>query len=119
MYTAGLWNKLGLSHDEIHTSQNATMFTTTRDYNDTEWQRFEAWLDRVYVDFTSKVADGRHMPKEKVLQIAKGRIWSGEDAKNLGLIDELGGFQEALNLTKKAAGIPDGEDVNLRQLPDK
>ncbi len=79
MYAAGLWNKLGLSHDEIHTSQNATMFTTTHDYNATEWQRFEAWLDRVYADFTSKVAEGRHLPKEKVLEIAKGRSPSGEE----------------------------------------
>jgi protease-4 len=73
----------------------------------------------VYVDFTSKVADGRRMPKERVLEIAKGRIWSGEDGKALGLVDELGGFPEALALAKKAAKIPAGEDVSVQLFPRK
>ena len=119
MFAAGFWNKLGLSHDEIHTSQNATMFTTTHDYNDTEWKRFEAWLDRVYVDFTSKVAEGRHLPKERVLEIAKGRIWTGEDAKAIGLVDELGGFDTAIQLVKKSIQVSDNEDVKLTVYPKR
>ena len=117
MLTSGFWDKVGISWDEIHTSQNSTMWTGTHDYTPSEWARFEQWLDRVYVDFTSKVAEGRHLPKEKVLQIAKGRIWTGEDAKALGLVDELGGFPEALALAKKAAAIPDSEEVNLAVYP--
>jgi protease-4 len=93
------------------------MFTGTHDYSPAEWARFEAWLDRVYVDFTGKVAEGRKLPREKVLQIAKGRIWSGQDAKNLGLVDELGGYDTALNLAKKAAGIGDNEDVRIVEYP--
>jgi protease IV len=119
MYAAGFWNKLGLSHDEIHTSQNATMFTTTHDYNHTEWQRFEAWLDRVYADFTSKVAEGRHLPQERVLEIAKGRIWTGEDAKAIGLVDELGGFDTAVQEVKKAIHLADGDDINLKVFPQR
>ena len=117
MLTSGLWDKVGLSWDEVHQGNNATMFTGTHDYTPAEWARFEAWLDRVYVDFTSKVADGRKLPKEKVLEIAKGRIWSGQDAKNLGLVDELGGYDTALNLARKAANIPDGEDVRIVVYP--
>jgi protease-4 len=117
MLTSGLWNKIGLSWDEIHDGNNATMFTGTQDYTPAEWARFQSWLDRVYVDFTSKVADGRKLPKDKVLQIAKGRIWSGQEAKNLGLVDELGGFDTALKLAKKAAGIGDTEDVKLVLYP--
>jgi protease IV len=117
--TSGFWDKVGLTWDEVHTGSNATMFTGTHDYSPAEWQRFEAWLDRVYVDFTSKVADGRKLPKEKVLEIAKGRIWSGQDAKNLGLVDELGGFDEALKLAKKAANINESEDVKLVVFPRK
>jgi protease IV len=117
MLTSGLWNKVGLSWDEVHQGNNATMFTGTQDYTPAEWARFEAWLDRVYVDFTSKVADGRKLPKEKVLEIAKGRIWSGQDAKNLGLVDELGGYDTALKLARKAAGIGDGEDVKVIVYP--
>ena len=119
MYAAGFWDKLGLSHDEIHTSQNATMFTTTHDYNDTEWKRFEAWLDRVYSDFTSKVAEGRGLPKEKVLEIAKGRIWTGEDAKAIGLVDELGGFDTAVQLVKKAIHVSDSDDIKLTVYPKR
>lgn len=117
MLTSGLWDKVGLSWDEVHQGNNATMFTGTHDYTPAEWARFQAWLDRVYVDFTSKVADGRKLPKEKVLQIAKGRIWTGQDAKNLGLVDELGGYDTALKLAKKAAGIPESDEVKIVVYP--
>ena len=117
MLTSGLWEKVGLSWDEVHQGDNATMFTGTHDYTPAEWGRFQAWLDRVYVDFTSKVADGRKLPKDKVLEIAKGRIWSGQDAKNLGLVDELGGYDTALKLAKKAAGVPEGDDVKIVVYP--
>jgi protease-4 len=93
------------------------MFTGTHDYTPAEWARFQAWLDRVYVDFTGKVADGRKLPKEKVLEIAKGRIWSGQDAKNLGLVDELGGYDTALKLVKKAVGIPESDEVKVVVYP--
>jgi protease IV len=101
----------------VHQGENATMFTGTQDYTPAEWARFEAWLDRVYVDFTEKVAEGRKLPKEKVLEIAKGRIWSGQDAKNLGLVDELGGYETALKLAKKTAGIPEGDEVKIVVYP--
>ncbi len=117
--TSGLWDKLGLTWDEVHDGANATMWTGTHDYTPAEWQRFQAWLDRVYNDFTSKAAEGRNMPKDKLLQVAKGRIWSGEDAKNLGLIDELGGYDTALQLVKKAAGIPESDDIKLVVFPHK
>ncbi len=115
--SSGFWNKIGLSWDEVHSGANATMFTGTQDYTPAEWARFEAWLDRVYVDFTGKVAEGRKLPKEKVLEIAKGRIWSGQDAKNLGLVDELGGYDTALKLAKKAAGIPESDEVKIVVYP--
>jgi len=119
LLTSGLWDRLGLSWDEVHNGANALMWTGTHDYSPAEWARFEAWLDRVYADFTSKVADGRHLPKDKVLQIAKGRIWTGEDAKNIALVDELGGYAEALALAKRSAQIPQGEEVNLEVFPRK
>jgi protease-4 len=117
MLTSGLWDKVGLSWDEVHQGENATMFTGTQDYTPAEWARFEAWLDRVYVDFTSKVADGRKLSKDKVLEIAKGRIWSGQDAKNLGLVDELGGYDTALRLAKRAAGVREDEEVRIVEYP--
>jgi protease-4 len=115
--TRGFWDKVGLTWDEVHTSSNSTMFTGVQDYNASEWNRFQAWLDRVYVDFTGKVAEGRKLSKEKVLEIAKGRIWSGEDAKALGLVDELGGFDTALRLVKQAINVPENDEVKLVVFP--
>jgi protease IV len=115
--STGFWDKLGLGWDEVHSSANATMWTSIKDYTPGEWARFQASLDRIYDDFTTKVAEGRKLPREKVLEIAKGRIWTGEDAKGLGLVDELGGLSTALRLAKKAAGIPDTEDVKIQVFP--
>jgi protease-4 len=119
MLTTGAWNKVGVTWDEVHAGQNATMWTTIKDYSPAEWARLQTALDRIYADFTSKVAHGRQLPKEKVLEIAKGRIWSGEDARNLGLVDELGGFRTALELAKKAANIPETEDVTIKVFPPR
>lgn len=117
MLTKEMWDKIGLTWDEVHTSQNAPMWTGVQDYSPAQWERFQAWLDRVYVDFTGKVAEGRKLPIEKVREIAKGRIWSGEDALGIGLVDELGGFPAALRLAKEAAGIGADEPVRMKQFP--
>ncbi|HZN54241.1 MAG TPA: signal peptide peptidase SppA [Candidatus Polarisedimenticolaceae bacterium] len=119
LLTSGFWEKLGITYDEVHTSENSTMFTGSQDYTPKEWDKFQQWLDRVYADFTSKVADGRKLPKEKVLQVAKGRIWTGEDALHLGLVDALGGFDVALKLAKEAAKIPASDDVTIVVYPRK
>ena len=103
----------------MHAGRNARMWSGAWDYSPEEWARGQALLDRIYTDFTSKVAEGRRLPKERVLEIARGRIWTGEDAKTLGLVDELGGFPTALRLAKQAARIPETEDVNLRVFPPK
>jgi len=119
MLTTGFWQKLGITWDEVHEGANATFWTGTSDYTPAQWARFQAWLDRIYDDFTSKVAEGRRLPKQRVLEIAKGRIWTGEDAKALGLVDELGGFDVALRLAKQAAGIPEKEEVRLKLFPPR
>ncbi|NOT57631.1 MAG: signal peptide peptidase SppA [Deltaproteobacteria bacterium] len=117
MLMGGFWEKIGVSWDEVHTSANATLWSATRDYTPQQWTQFQQELDRVYDDFTSKAAQGRKMPKDKLLEVAKGRIWTGEDAKALGLVDELGGFPLALRLTKAAAGIAETADVQLEVFP--
>ena len=119
LLTNGLWDKTGLSWDQVHAGANATMWSSTDDYTPAEWARFQAFLDRIYSEFTSKVSDGRKLPLERVKEIAKGRIWSGEDAKKRGLVDELGGFPVAMRLAKEAAGISEGEGVRLQVYPAK
>ena len=119
MLTPGLWEKLGISWDEVHTSPNATLWSGIHDYTPVQWNLFQGALDRIYADFTSKVEQGRGLSGEKVAEIAKGRIWTGEDAKELGLVDELGGFPLAIRLAKKAAGIPENEAVRLKIFPKR
>lgn len=119
MLTTGLWDKLGLSWDEVHTSAHATMWSSTQDYTPPQWERFQAWLDRVYNDFTDKVAEGRGLSKARVLEAAKGRIWSGEDAKTQGLVDELGGLPVALRLAREAAGLPTTSDLTFKLFPEE
>lgn len=117
MLTNGFWDKLGISWDEVHTSDNATLWTSTHDYTPAQWTQFQETLDRIYDDFTSKAAQGRSLSKEKILEVAKGRIWTGEDAKALGLVDELGGFPLAFGLAKEAAGLSAETDVRLEVFP--
>lgn len=117
MLTSGLWDKIGLDWDEIHTSKASTMYTGTEDFTPEQWDRFQAWLDRVYEDFTGKVAEGRGLTREAVHEVAKGRIWSGRDAQSRGLVDELGGLTKAIELAKEAARIPSHEAIHLKCFP--
>ena len=117
MVTPAMWEKVGLTFDQVEVGANANMWNASRSFSPAEWARFNAWLDRIYDDFTSRVAEGRKLPKERVLEIAKGRVWSGEDAKAIGLVDELGGYATALKLAKEAAKIPASEKVKVTVFP--
>lgn len=117
LLTTGFWNKLGVSWDSTQTARNANMYTNLTDYTPEQWAKFNAWLDRIYIDFTDKVAKGRRLPKERVLEIAKGRVWSGQDALRLGLVDELGGFTRAVESAREFAKIPAGKSVKLVRFP--
>ncbi len=112
-----LENKLGITHDRVLVGQNAGMWSTNSDFSQAEWARVQAWLDRVYLDFTAKVAQGRKLSPDKVAEIAKGRIWTGEDAKGLGLVDELGGFEVALRLCRQSIGAAESEPLRLKRFP--
>jgi protease-4 len=118
MLTRKFWQDYtGITWDEVHTNKNAMMSAGTHDYSPQQWQKIQDLLDRVYEDFTTKVAQGRQMEIEKVLEVAKGRIWTGADAKELGLIDELGGFDTALRLARTEADMKPDADVTLAVFP--
>ncbi|MCS6926134.1 MAG: signal peptide peptidase SppA, partial [Candidatus Binatia bacterium] len=117
MVVTGFSDKIGVSWDEVHTSSNATMWSSNFDFTEAQWSKFQEMLDRIYDLFTRKVAEGRALPLEKVLEVAKGRIWTGEDAKRLGLVDELGGLPLAIHLAKEAAGIAPDAEVRLELFP--
>lgn len=117
MVAAGFWEKTGVAWDEVRAGANADMGTWVKDYTPDQWAKLQEMLDRIYDDFTDRVARGRNLPKEKVLEVAKGRVWTGEDAREHGLVDALGGFPEALRLAREAAGIPPDVPVRLKVFP--
>ena len=100
-----LKNKLGVTIDSASTSPNAGSITLLRSLNDAQRAYFNKGVDRVYTTFTSHVAEGRNLPLEDVLKIAEGRVWSGSNALEIGLVDEIGGFTEAVAKATQLAGI--------------
>lgn len=75
---------------------------------------FAGWMDHIYDNFIARVANGRNLPEARVRQIAKGRVWTGAQAKTLGLVDEVGGFYQAVDRAKALAGLTG--DVQLRRM---
>jgi protease-4 len=106
LVVADLLKKIGISTDSAQIGANAAMFSPTDDFSARAHARLQAFLDETYKGFKDHVATGRHMMPEAVEAVAKGRVWSGEDAKARGLVDELGGYAVALRLAKEAAKIP-------------
>jgi len=114
---SGLLEKLGIKGDKIERGANAGMFSEFENFSSTGRARLEKFLDATYAGFKQRVADGRHFTADRVEAVAKGRIWSGEDAKAKGLVDELGGYDVALRLAREAAKIPDNQPFNLTVFP--
>jgi protease-4 len=117
MVTAGMWEKLGVSFHPVGVGKNATMYSTDEDFTPEQLAKNNAFLDRVYEDFTAKAAAGRKQPLEKLEPHARGRVWTGEDALAHGLVDALGGFPKALELAREAAKLP--EEVSVELFPRK
>jgi protease-4 len=88
-----------------------------QDFTPAERERLEAFLDMTYSGFKAHVAAGRHLSEEQVEAVAKGRVWSGEEAQAKGLVDALGGYETALKLAKEAAKIPPDGPFKLVVFP--
>ncbi len=100
-----LANEHGVTWDSVQTSKLANPFTLSRPKSEAELARIQHLVDGVYDQFIAKVAEGRKLPRAKVEEIAQGRVWSGTEALNLGLVDEMGGLREAVQFAAKKAGI--------------
>ncbi|MDB5431429.1 MAG: signal peptide peptidase SppA, type [Caulobacter sp.] len=83
----------------------ATAFGGADAFDPSQRAAFAAWMDRIYAGFISRVAEGRHLSPDRVREIAKGRVWTGVQAKQLGLVDQIGGFYDAVDKAKSLAGI--------------
>jgi protease-4 len=116
---SGLYNMLGLSTDSVMTSDNATLFSLQQNFTPAQRAWVEKSLHDTYDQFIKGVAQGRGITVEAVDKIGKGRVWTGAQAKNLGLVDELGGVDTAIRIAKQLAHIPAGERVNIVRFPEE
>jgi protease IV len=114
---AGLYEMLGIHADYVTTSDNATMFSEVQNFTPAQRDWVQKSLQDTYAQFTQGVARGRHMSVDAVDKIAKGRVWSGAQAKDLGLVDELGGIDRAIEVAKQLAHIPASENVHIIRFP--
>ncbi len=113
----GLFDKLGVSLDYVPTTENSTLDWPFQNFTPAQREIIQRLMRDTYGEFLRLVAEGRHMKVEAVDQIAQGRVWTGERAKKLGLVDELGGLHTAIALAKQLAKIPATEPVTLVTLP--
>jgi protease-4 len=97
----------------------ASAFTSGQPFTPSQRAQISAWMDHIYEGFVTRVATGRHLPVERVREIAKGRVWTGEQARSLGLVDGLGGFMDAVREAKRLSGLPVDQPVKLKTLPAK
>ncbi len=110
--TEGLFERLGVNVESLGLGRHALMFSSQTGFSEDEWAKLDEWLDFVYEDFTAKVARGRSMTREAVQEVARGRVWTGADAVERGLVDELGGLRRALEIARERAGLP--PDARMR-----
>lgn len=101
----GLTDKIGLSYDVVKTNKYADFGNIMRPFNEDEKSLLQMMIAEGYDTFISRCAEGRHMTKEAIEKIAEGRVWTGETAQKLGLVDELGGIDKALDIAVAKAGI--------------
>ncbi|MDT0302369.1 S49 family peptidase [Streptomonospora wellingtoniae] len=110
----GLLERLGITNENVESGAHAAMFGPDRGFTESEWERVNAMLDNTYADFAGKVARARGLSAEQVDAVARGRILTGRDAHDGGLVDDLGGLPAAVRLAREKAGLPAGR---LRSFP--
>lgn len=115
--TEKLWARFGISWNELHAGENAGMWSFIRDFPSGGEKRFHEMLDFIYEDFTAKAMEDREMDPGQMDRVARGRVWTGKDALDNGLIDALGGYGEAISEVKQALGLDDEAGVTLALWP--
>jgi len=114
-----LWKKLDMRWDSISEGRHADMWSTQSHFSGTATERFSAMLDHIYDSFVTLVAEGRGMDKDEVEKIAQGRVWTGRQALDAGLVDSLGGLDAALQKALELAGFAPDEDVPVVHYPPR
>jgi len=117
LVTRDAWARIGVHWDEVQTHENAGMWSDTSEFSPDQSEKLKEMMDRIYADFTQRVGEGRTLSDAEVDARARGRIFTGVQAKELGLVDHLGGLAFALDLAHKEANLPDGKDAPIRVFP--
>ncbi|WP_333892687.1 signal peptide peptidase SppA [Mycolicibacterium gadium] len=112
-----LKERLGVGSESVRTNPNADAWSINQPFTDAQHALVEAEADLSYSDFVERVAEGRKMTVDAVDAVARGRVWTGADALEHGLVDELGGFRTAVNRAKVLAGLHPDDDVRLVNYP--
>jgi protease-4 len=112
-----LKKRLGVGSDVVRTNANADAWSVNAPFTDTQRAQVEAEADLFYEDFVRRVADGRNLSVEEVDAVARGRVWTGADALEHGLVDELGGLRTAIARAKILAGLDVDEDARIVSYP--
>ena len=114
----GMYKKLGISTDLISRGENSGIFSGLRKWNDSERAAMLRMMEDCYDQFTSKAAAGRDMPVGQLKKLAGGRVYTGRQAKQNGLVDETGTLADAIAAAKKLAGVKSSEKVKTLILPE-
>ena len=103
----GLYDRLGLRKEILTRGKNAALFSDYSGFTPSERKRIKYEIREFYREFVQKVAQGRGMKQQEVDSVSQGRVWTGEQARQIGLVDELGGIEQAISWAKKKANIPE------------
>lgn len=114
---ADLWSRIGVNWVTISEGAHAGMWSFNRLFTDEEMAKFEATLDNIYEAFLQRVMQGRKMTHDQAFNVAEGRAWTGAQAKERGLVDELGGLARAIEVAKERAKIDPKDDTEVEQFP--
>ncbi|HEY6563387.1 MAG TPA: S49 family peptidase, partial [Pirellulaceae bacterium] len=113
-----MFEKFGMTTDVISLGKNSGLFSTNRKFSESERKAWQGMMDEIYRQFTRKAAKGRDMDVEDLLKLAGGRIWTGRQAEQNGLVDELGTLRDAVREAQDLAGLDTSEEPELLILPE-
>lgn len=113
----GLWRQLGVNWDGVSWGKNNDLWSLNKPFDAAEKERIDMMLDTVYDEFVKRVSEGRKMSYEEAEKVARGRVWSGVRAKEVGLVDELGSLNDALDFVAKERGFEGRQDLEVVVLP--
>jgi protease-4 len=117
--TGGTFGKFGANVEATSDGKHAEIYSPDRRFTQDERAKVQESMQAFYDQFVEKVAEARHTTPEKIDQVAQGRVWTGHQARQVGLVDQLGGLQDAIAVAKQRADIPPEDEVEVVVYPPR